>query len=291
MPRKLTQEEFLQKAKSVHGDEYDYSKVKYVNMHTPVTITCKKHGDFEQKPYKHIQGHGCTLCHGTYKKTTEQFIEEARKVHGDKYDYSKVRYVNTDTRVEITCRKCGYTFMQQPYAHLQGKGCGMCNGGLKKTTDAFIKKAKEVHGDKYDYSKVEYVNRLTKIQIICPEHGEFMQTPNDHLDGCGCPVCRESKLERIVRLFLDDEKIPYIPQMKFDWLGGQSLDFYLPEYNIGIECQGIQHFKPVKHFGGEKQFSKQIELDERKKKLCAEHGLTLVEIDNKNVKNIKEIIT
>jgi hypothetical protein len=121
-------------------------------------------------------------------KTTEEFIRRAKKVHGDKYDYSKVEYKGTHTKVCIICPIHG-EFFQTPNNHLHGQGCLACGGRKQLTKEEFIQKAREVHGDKYDYSKVEYVNKNTKVKIICPIHGEFEQEPNSHLEGKGCPNC------------------------------------------------------------------------------------------------------
>ena len=122
------------------------------------------------------------------KKTTEEFIQEAKTIHGDKYDYSKVEYKNAYTKICIICPNHG-EFWQTPSHHLSGQGCPKCNGKLKYTKENFIKKAREIHKDKYDYSKIKYVNAHTGICIICPDHGEFWQLPCNHLKGCGCGLC------------------------------------------------------------------------------------------------------
>ena len=186
--KKLTKEEFIKRAKEVHGDKYDYSKVNYVNSSTKVTIICPKHGEFEQTPNLHLKSQGCPNCSGNKKMTIEEFIKRAKKVHGDKYDYSKVKYVNAMTKVTIICPIHG-EFEQTPAKHLSGSGCIRCVKKKQLTTEEFIEKAREVHGDKYDYSKVNYVNTYTKVTIICPIHGDFEQTPNAHLAGQGCPIC------------------------------------------------------------------------------------------------------
>jgi superfamily II DNA or RNA helicase len=190
MSRKLTTEEFIKRAKEVHGDKYDYSKVEYKSAKEKVCIICPLHGEFWQIPSNHLHGYGCPKCSGK-NRTTEDFIAEARKIHGDKYDYSKVEYVNTKTKVCIICPEHG-EFWQNPCDHLIGKGCPKCSGVNKSNTEEFVKKAKEIHGDKYDYSKVFYINNKTKVCIICTEHGEFWQTPINHLNGQGCPICCES---------------------------------------------------------------------------------------------------
>lgn len=125
--------------------------------------------------------------------TTEEFVARARDVHGDRYDYSKAEYVNLKTPVCIICKKHG-EFLQKPNGHLLGRGCQQC-GDNRLTTEEFVARAREVHGDRYDYSKVEYINLVTKVTIICPEHGEFTQKPSVHLDGCGCPNCANIKKE------------------------------------------------------------------------------------------------
>ena len=123
------------------------------------------------------------------KDKNKEFIEKARKVHGDKYDYSKVEYIDNATKVRIICPEHG-EFMQRPYSHLNGNGCPECAGLKKWDTPKFIEKAREVHGDRYDYSKSVYVNKRTKLTIICPIHGEFTQTPANHIrQQQGCPVC------------------------------------------------------------------------------------------------------
>ena len=190
---KLTEERFIRKAREVHGDKYDYSKVEYKNITTKVCIICPDHGEFYQIPNSHIRGSGCSEC-GKLKSidgriyTKGIFIKKAREVHGDKYDYSKVEYKNSATKVCIICPDHG-EFYQKSNSHLQGQGCPRCGGSEKLNTEEFVKKAREVHGDKYDYSKVEYKNSATKVCIICPDHGEFYQIPSNHLGSQGCSKC------------------------------------------------------------------------------------------------------
>ncbi len=193
--KNMTKDEFIKRAKEIHGEKYDYSKVEYVDAtKTKVCIICPKHGKFWQTPSSHLQGHCCKKCvTPNANMTTEEFIEKAREIHGDKYDYSKVEYVDTKTKVCIICPIHG-EFWQSPNKHLSGQGCPKCKSqkirdSLKLTLTEFIKRSKKIHDDKYDYSKVEYTNFATKVCIICPEHGEFWQTPNNHLAGKGCPNC------------------------------------------------------------------------------------------------------
>ena len=186
-PRKTT-EQFISDAKRVHGDKYDYSKVIYVKNNIKVAITCKEHGVFEQEPGSHLKGNGCSKCSGTYSCSTEEWIEKAKKVHGNTYDYSKVVYNGAFAKVHIICKEHG-TFQQTASAHLNGQRCSKCAKCYRPTTEDWIEKAREVHSHKYDYSKVEYKTNKIKVTIICNEHGEFTQEPGSHLKGYGCKKC------------------------------------------------------------------------------------------------------
>lgn len=278
--KKYTTEEFIERARKVHGDKYDYSKVEYIKSDINVIITCPIHGDFSQAPREHLRGQGCSECSNCKKKTTERFIEEARKVHGDKYDYSKVEYVNNHTNVTIICPIHG-EFPQTPDKHLHGQGCSKCSKKKKKTTEEFIREAKLKHREKYNYSKVNYVNNWTDVDIICPIHGIFPQNPKAHLNGCGCPKCNSSHLENEIRIFLKEKNIVFNEQYKPIWLKPLSLDFYLLEFNIAIECQGEQHFKG---WNGNKESLKEItERDNKKRQLCEENGIQLLYYSNLNI--------
>lgn len=184
-------DDFIAKARKIHGDKYDYSKVEYVNANTKVLIICPKHGEFLCSPSNHLKGRGCPKCIGRFK-TTDEFIKQARAIHGDKYDYSKTEYVNCKTEVTIICPKHG-EFKTKPSTHLNGHGCPLCSGGRQYSLEEFLRKSKIIHGDKYDYSKVIYTKSNKKVCIICPKHGEFWQTPVDHLQGKGCFKCAIDK--------------------------------------------------------------------------------------------------
>ena len=272
--RKKSIEQFIKESRTVHGDKYDYSKVEYYNIDKKVCIICPEHGEFWQTPYHHLNGCGCPKCVGQ-GKTTEDVVEEFKKIHGDKYDYSKVEYTNSLKKVCIICPEHG-EFWQSPTNHLNGCGCPKCSNVKHKTTNEFIKESRTVHGDKYDYSKVEYVNAHTKVCIICPEHGEFWQTPNKHLLGHKCPKCSESIIEKEIRVLLDKEGIKYVKEKRFNWMKTYRLDFYLPDYNIGIECQGIQHFTELKPYYKDFSLDKQLERDEDKFQLCLTNGVSIL---------------
>ena len=285
--KKITTEEFIKKAREIHGDKYDYSKSQYNGYNEKLCIVCPEHGEFWQTPMHHLyRKQGCHLCNGGVNLSTEEFIEKAKKIHGSKYDYSKVKYVNNRTKVCIICPEHG-EFWQTPNSHLNGNGCFDCSyieRGLKRNSSAkeFIEKAHKVHGDKYDYSKVEYDKAIKKVCIICPKHGEFWQTPNCHLNGQGCPKCNQSKMEIEISLLLKQNNIKFEQQKRFKWLGRQSLDFYLPDYNIAIECQGRQHFESRTRFGGIDGLNERIEKDKRKKYVCEKNYVKMIYYANYN---------
>jgi hypothetical protein len=180
--------EFIEKAQEVHGFKYNYSKVEYQNANTKIEIICPEHGSFFQKPISHVRGSGCIKCVGKNIPTTEEWILKAHKVHGSKYNYSKVIYINCKTKVEILCSVHG-SFFQTPYHHLRGVNCSKCSGVYKYVKEDFIAKANVIHNNKYEYSKVEYINSNTSVEIICPEHGSFWQKSVNHLRGYGCLKC------------------------------------------------------------------------------------------------------
>lgn len=188
MPRRLTTEEFIEKARATHGDRYIYDRAVYVKAMSKVTITCKVHGDFEQRPSDHVNGDGCAKCSGKHRYTTEEFVEKALVVHDGKYSYDRAVYGSNKKKIIITCPKHG-DFEQIAKDHLRGKGCITCGGRKKRDTVEFLEYAREVHGDKYDYSTAVYANNKNDVIITCLEHGPFSQRPDHHLSGGGCPSC------------------------------------------------------------------------------------------------------
>lgn len=196
---KSTTSDFITKAKIVHGDTYDYSHTIYNGRHQKLTIKCKTHGEFVQTAGSHLTGRGCPQCGSVVKALKKRidiatFIDAAKKVHGDKYDYSRCRRDEHTIKFVINCPRHGEFMCDFDHHVKRGQGCRKCadaeRGLLRKyDTDSFITKAREIHGDKYDYSKVKYEKSITPVQMICPKHGEFLQKPVDHLTGRGCYKC------------------------------------------------------------------------------------------------------
>ncbi len=199
----LTLDRFIERANKKHKGRYDYSRVEFQNVEIKVEIICPDHGSFLQRPASHLKGFGCDRCGRveTGKKlghSLERFVEDARRAHGDRYDYSQVEYINALSNVTIICPDHG-AFGQKPANHIRDVGCPVCGtesaAALRvKTTEKFIQEAREVHGDRYDYSKVEYVTSHIKVEIACREHGSFWTSAVNHVKGnkSGCPDCAES---------------------------------------------------------------------------------------------------
>lgn len=188
---------FIDKAKNIHEDKYDYSKVEYVNAHVPVVIICKKHGEFNQAPMAHTsQKQGCPICglenrKLPHKKTTATFIKEANLKWNNLYDYSITEYVSKETKIKYICPEHGVQ-EQKPYLHIKN-GCQYCagRGTSKYTNETFIKKANEVHDNFYSYDKVEIKSITDKVIITCPVHGDFNQKASNHINlKNGCPKCK-----------------------------------------------------------------------------------------------------
>lgn len=276
--RRDTTESFIKKARLVHGDKYDYSKVVYVGSQDGVTITCPIHGEFQMRPNSHLMGEGCRRCKNEklskiFSDSTEVFIKKAKSVYGDKYDYSLVEYNGSYIPVNIICKKHG-VFAAVPNGFLQGHGCPTCghesSHHLKYDNEKFVSAARKVHGDKYDYSNLEYSGIFSQVKVICPKHGEFSQRAVDHLSGCGCSKCgsNSSKFENEVYEFvhqLCNDAVEHDRQI----LDNMEIDVFVPSKSIGIECDGLFWHSEVK---------KKNTYHMMKTKKCSEKGVRLIHI-------------
>lgn len=293
---KLDTEAFIVRARETHGDKYDYSKVEYKSTEKKICIVCPEHGEFWQTPHDHLGGHGCASCAGSKKLTTEDFITRARKIHGNRYDYSKVDYKNLKEKVCIICSEHG-EFWQAPKDHLDGCGCKKCNlsemaAALpEQRKEIFLRRSREIHGDKYDYSKADYKSSKEKVCIICPEHGEFWQIAHDHMNGCKCPQCAKKSLgEAKIKETLTDMGIKFIhDKASLNFLGRLRPDFYLPDYNLVIEYDGKQHFREFFTISSETLEQRQ-ERDALKNKLCEENGVEILRIPYWDLVHIETIL-
>jgi very-short-patch-repair endonuclease len=290
--KKIYSEEFIKKFLVKHSNKFDYSLTEYKNSHTKIKIKCNKHDIlFEQSPLLHLKSDiCCPLCVKEYKSFNSprnngrsKFIELAKKLYKDKYDYSKVEYVNNKTPIIIIYD--GEEYLQRPDSHLQGKSP---EKEWKKNlgTTKFIEKSIDKHGLKYSYDCVSYKNHKDKVKIFCHNHGYFEQSPVSHLKGYGCPSCIESDGERMIRIFLTKNNILYEYQKTFKKCRNKlplPFDFYLPDYNICIEFDGIQHKRPISFFGGIDAYNKLKINDSVKTNFCKENNIILIRLDNKNL--------
>lgn len=271
--------EFVKKAKEIHGNKYDYSNVEYKNNRTKIDIECSSHGLFKQTPGAHLLGQGCPQCNKGFVKISE-IINRINKVHKNVYEYDFSNYKGVSGKVFIKCKIHG-EFEQRLSDHLNGCGCPKCSATFRLDTKEFIQKSIHVHQNKYDYSKVKYKTSKSKIEIICPKHGVFKQTPNSHIKGQGCPVCKLSKGEMLIEKLLTESNIKFIRQHKFDDCKNRRslpFDFYLPNQNVCIEFNGRQHYEPVIAFGGEKTFKETLKNDKIKESYCKNNNINLLTI-------------
>ena len=321
-----SKEEILNECKVAHNNKYNYDKSNWIKLEDKVIITCSEHGDFTQCLKSHRKGHGCPKCANRYNRTEEEFIEYCKQIepevnttitkfknvntvvnfickrhgmiscrpmqirkrkyichicreeetnkkefieksisiHGDKFDYSLVDYINGSTKVKIINKLSGFIFEQTPIKHF--KHDYFYN---KTTLDDFIINSNITHSNKYNYSNSIYIGNKNKVDIICPEHGKFEQIPNNHIRGSGCPKCnrfniKESALFNFIKLHTDniitsDRKI----------LNGKEIDILLPDLNIGFEFNGL-------YWHSELYRDKNYHL--AKSKLCENKGIQLIHI-------------
>lgn len=267
---KMTTQHFILKSEKIHGKRFEYSKTTYVNMKTPTTIFCYKHGEFQTLPQTHLRSSngGCPLCNSRRKLTFEEIKERLLKIYGNKYDFTNTNYVDTKTPITYVCKDCGHENTQVPANMLSGFGCKWCSQRFKNT-EQFLVDARKEHGNTYDYSKSEYLGAKTNVTIICPLHGEFEQLPQNHtVHGMGCPKCAQEKLskqttssgENKVYNFLVD-KFPeenIIPNFRLS-PNSYELDIYIESLKLGIEYNGIYwHSEKIKsseyHYNKKRKF-------------------------------------
>lgn len=239
--------EFIKNSIEIHGNKYNYDNCIYINALTKISITCPNHGDFYQTPNKHLQGKGCPKCAGKYLDT-KYFIEKSEKIHNLRYNYDLVDYKNSYSKVKIICKIHGI-FIQTPHNHLNGNGCYKCGGTMLSNNEEFVKNSIKIHGDRYNYDNVNYINAKTPVIISCKKHGFFKQKPTYHLQGMGCQKCNISVGELNIMKILDDNKVNYISQYSFVdliYLNQLHYDFAIFDDNKILKClieyNGIQHY-------------------------------------------------
>lgn len=277
----MTTKEFIVKSRHIHGDKFDYSLAHYINLETNVQLKCNRGHVFWQRPDNHLRktSLGCPKCTGKGKYSQSDFLDKAKRVHGNKYNLDKTIYIPGDKHIIINCPDHG-DFTVRSSLFLSGHGCRQCFvDKVTKSQLDFIQDAKIAHGNRYDYSNVKYINYNTKVEIICHKHGSFFKTPGHHITNeQGCPKCKASQGELRITRFLDNHSIQYSHNHRFAGCRKKlplRFDFYLPQYKTCIEFDGAGHFLPI---WGEKPFKHIQESDQIKKSFCLDKNLTLVRI-------------
>lgn len=278
--------EFIKESKEKFGDRFDYSKCHstYKGRKEDTTLICKKHNnEFSVKPYIHLlnKNGGCKLCSNEAislckTKDTRHFIESVKEKFGDKFTFGKTEYKGQLAKTTITCKEHGDIEIKPKIFLRSLYGCSKCALDDRKIEqNTIIERFRNIHGDKYSYG--EYNGIEKEMDIYCSIHGLFRQTPHNHLAKEGCPQCSNiSKLENDICKALNDKKILFERQKRFEWSNRMAYDFYINGLNLLIECQGVQHFIPINFFGGEQAFKTQKERDKLKLDLSREHNIDLI---------------
>lgn len=299
-----TTEEFVNALNLIHCGKYDYSLVEYRTLKGNIKIICPVHGVYETRADIHFNGHGCRKCANERDaerrtKTTEHFILDSIAIHGDRFDYSLVEYIDNNTKVKILCKTHG-VFEIAPHSHLQGKICRKCStieGKTKRTytREEFIAKANSVHENRYTYENLIYDGTTKKVVITCSKHGNYTQKATSHLQGNGCPKCNSSKGELKIIDYLEKNNIKYLPQYRdkrcrlklplpFDFMIEIEGKFGLIEFN------GQQHYRYFAKFQKRDGLEHTQMRDEIKRKFCEDNNIPLLVIKYNEINKISEVV-
>lgn len=294
MSKLVTTADFIARSTLIHSGKFDYSKAVYNGNHSKVLIICPTHGVFEQEAGSHLKGVGCSRCYGNEVIDTHEFIHRAMQKHGEKYTYEQTVYRGNKQKVVVGCSQHG-PFSIRANDLLSGYGCKQC-GRMASASERtyslaeFIERARYVHHNKYDYSAAVYTHGDEKICVVCPSHGAFWPTPNNHINNhTGCPKCLMSKGEKQIQFYLDSHSYQYQYNVPLPGCVQQKrlrFDFVLPNIRTCIEFDGKQHFEPIAFFGGWKTFQQQVSRDAKKTQLCLLHNWTLIRVNYRDLDKI-----
>lgn len=276
MRKPATKDDFVNASNKVHTPgQYSYQDTIYVHSHTKLDVFCNIHQKkFSIRPFAHIKGQGCPDC-GVLKRiktrtlTQEEYVERCNKRHGYIYGYDRLIYKGSLERVEIYCKHHGEYFFQWAPNHLKGAGCPKCSYEKSRieqlwSNEEYIEKATKTHGHDYSYHEVQYSGVFNKVKIFCKSHnGYFEQVASRHLQGHGCPICKESSGERNVRRCLESLGVKYIQEYRMPQERRFLYDFYLPDYGIYIEFHGQQHYSYLPFFYKSKKEYKLRKLQDK----------------------------
>jgi very-short-patch-repair endonuclease len=294
--KKLTTDEFIEKSKKTHGDIFDYSLSEYKDATTKIKIICQNGHIFEQRPSDHYNGHGCNICKNEkFSKSKLIDLDVVKNKLYNKYSdifiFDFTNYETLESKIKCTCQKHG-DFNIRVSSLLKGKNCWQCNNTqpFKSNINLFIEKANKIHNNFFDYSKSIYKHSKQKLTIICPNHGEFEQTPNAHLKGQGCPICNMSKGERKIRTWFLNNNIDFKPQYNFEKLKKYHFDYYLPKFNFCVEYDGEYHYNSYQRIGGDDKLLKIKKRDNVKNKFCLDNNIKILRIPYWEYGNINKIL-
>lgn len=270
----LSNAEVVKRLKKIHGERYGYKKINYFGVSKPITLVCQKHGEFDILASSSFEGSGCQKCSiEKRRKSSHEFLQQIIDVFGSLYDFSKVDYVNSETRVEVICKDHG-SWLSYPSSLLGGHGCRHCgheSRALKatKTTYDFIHESTLIHGDKYDYQAVDYVKSDVPVEIICRNHGSFYQSPHTHLKGSGCLQCGFETTHNSSRLSRSDF-IERATEVHWDKYSYEGVKFNGLQELITLLCKkhGVFSLTASSHLNG--RHCAQCVLDNKNENFIAE---------------------
>lgn len=300
MGKKKTLEQFIQEVQQLGNNEYEVISDEYVNSHTKVQIRhIKCDYTYEVQPYIFLNGCRCPKCANEsrlkyiYSKSmsNDEFIDRLNRINPDIIPLEKIE--STHKKIKIQCKICGNIWTAKPKDLLHNHGCSKCRKKSKITTNDF-KKEIQIRNPNIEILG-EYKNRSTKIKCRCVNDDYIWETtPDSLLRGAGCPKCISSKGERKIIQFLNNNKIIFQFQQRFpDCIDKKELpfDFYLPNYNICIEYDGVGHYNPIECFGGEYGLSQTQTHDKIKDRYCKDNNIKLIRIPYWDFNNIEEILS
>ena len=285
---RLRFEDFVESARLRHGNHYIYDPDMYEMSSRPAWITCPEHGVFKMMAVNHLQGEGCYQCGIEKIRESKLFpwdkvLVKCRETHGDRYQYDSSTYVNADTPMKMHCDLHGFFWQSARSHYFGGRGCPECGRVQAAQAQQIpwkerLAEFRSVHGDRYEYKEDTYGKSQEKMVIVCSKHGEFLQEPNSHKNGHGCPGCSNSLGENVIAKFLGDNGVQYENQKQFKGLRHKlplRVDFYLPAFNVVIEYNGKQHYESIPFFGGDEALEINRLRDKIKQKFFSKQGIVL----------------
>ena len=280
MPRKRTNAEWLIEVKKLVKDEYTFLD-EYINKETKIAVVHSLCGKtYKVAPGAFLRGNRCPYCRSNRRKTTDEFKKEVYQLVGDEYTVIS-DYTGHHKPISLKHEKCKRVYSVAPSDFLKGRRCKQCHfDECMKTNQEWLDQVKELAGDDYTFlERYKGDNVKIKYKHVCGHIHKV--TPNNFINGTRCTACKESIGEANVRRFLTEAGMLFESQKSFKDLVVEkqlSYDFFLPNYNILLEFQGEQHYRPITFFGGEKAFKKQCVRDELKRSYAKEKGLKVIEI-------------